>query len=68
MKKKEHCKGQLKPLTRRKFLKGTAAGAATLAIPVGTSDASVWQSFFQKHFREMSKAEMAAVIKRMEKD
>jgi molybdopterin-containing oxidoreductase family iron-sulfur binding subunit len=68
MKKKKENKGQLKPLTRRKFLKGTAAGAATLAIPVGTSDASVWQSFFQKHFREMSKAEMAAVIKRMEKE
>ena len=68
MKKKKENKCQLKPLTRRKFLKGTAAGAATLAIPVGTSDASVWQSFFQKHFREMSKAEMAAVIKRMEKE
>ena len=68
MKKKTDKKSQLKPLTRRKFLKGTAAGAATLAIPVGTSDASVWQSFFQKHFREMSKDEMAAVIKRMEKE
>jgi molybdopterin-containing oxidoreductase family iron-sulfur binding subunit len=68
MKKRKENKNQTKPLTRRKFLKGTAAGAATLAIPVGTSDASVWQSFFQKHFREMSKAEMAEVIKRMEKE
>jgi molybdopterin-containing oxidoreductase family iron-sulfur binding subunit len=68
MKKKTNNNDQPKPLTRRKFLKGTAAGAATLAIPVGTSDASVWQSFFQKHFLEMSKAEMDAVIKRMEKE
>jgi molybdopterin-containing oxidoreductase family iron-sulfur binding subunit len=68
MKNKKDNNCQPKQLTRRKFLKGTAAGAATLAIPVGTSDASVWQSFFQKHFREMSKAEMAVVIKRMEKE
>jgi molybdopterin-containing oxidoreductase family iron-sulfur binding subunit len=68
MKKKTNNKCLQKSLTRRKFLKGTAAGAATLAIPVGTSDASVWQSFFQKHFREMSKTEMAKVIKRMEKE
>ncbi|MBE9520837.1 MAG: twin-arginine translocation signal domain-containing protein, partial [Proteobacteria bacterium] len=68
MKKKTSSKSQPKPITRRNFLKGTAAGAATLAIPVGTSDASIWQSFFQKHFQEMSKAEMAEVIKRMEKE
>jgi len=49
MKKKTNSTGDLKPITRRNFLKGTAAGAATLAIPVGTSDAAVWQSFFQQH-------------------
>ncbi|MDH3391329.1 MAG: twin-arginine translocation signal domain-containing protein, partial [Desulfobulbaceae bacterium] len=65
MSKNKCSKSKCKPLTRRNFLKGTAAGAATLAIPVGTSDASVWQSFFQKHFRELSKAEMAEVITRM---
>ncbi|MDX1775835.1 MAG: twin-arginine translocation signal domain-containing protein [Desulfobulbales bacterium] len=47
MKKQTNRKALSKPLTRRKFLQGTAAGAATLAIPVGTADASVWQSFFQ---------------------
>ena len=68
MKKKTNSTGDLKPITRRNFLKGTAAGAATLAIPVGTSDAAVWQSFFQQHFLEMNKEEIAEVIKRLEKD
>jgi molybdopterin-containing oxidoreductase family iron-sulfur binding subunit len=68
MSKNKCSRNTCKPLTRRNFLKASAAGAATLAIPVGTSDASVWQSFFQKHFREMSKAEMSEVIKRMEKE
>jgi hypothetical protein len=68
MSKNKCSRNTCKPLTRRNFLKASAAGAATLAIPVGTSDAAVWQSFFQKHFREMNKAEMAEVIKRMEKE
>ncbi len=54
-------------LTRRGFLKGTAAGAATLAIPVGISDASVWEAFFQKHFSELKEDEIDRVIKRLEK-
>ena len=66
---KDRCSSKkCKPLTRRNFLKGSAAAAATLTIPVGTSDASVWQSFFQKHFSEMSKSEMAEVIQRLEKE
>jgi molybdopterin-containing oxidoreductase family iron-sulfur binding subunit len=66
---KDTCsRNKAKPLTRRNFLKVTAAGAATLAVPVGTSDASVWQSFFQKHFREMSNWEKTKVIRRMEKE
>ena len=56
------------PLTRRKFIKTAAAGAATLAIPVGTSDASVWDAFLQKHFREMSRAELAKVVERLKKE
>jgi len=55
-------------LTRRSFLKNTAAGAAALAIPVGTSDASVWEAFFQRHFHEMSPDELNKVITRLEKE
>jgi len=57
-----------KKITRRSFLKGTAAGAAALAIPVGTSDASVWEAFFQQHFDEMNENEKADVIARLEKE
>jgi molybdopterin-containing oxidoreductase family iron-sulfur binding subunit len=55
-------------LTRRSFLKNAAAGAAALAIPVGISDASVWQAFLQRHFQEMSPDELNTVIKRLEKE
>lgn len=57
-----------KKIDRRSFLKGAAAGAATLAIPVGTADASVWEAFFQKHFREMTKDEKEKVIARLEQE
>lgn len=55
-------------MDRRSFLKGAAAGAAVLAIPVGSSDASVWEAFFQSHFTEMSKDELDEVIQRLEKE
>jgi molybdopterin-containing oxidoreductase family iron-sulfur binding subunit len=54
------------PVNRRSVLKGGAMGLASLAIPFGTSDASIWESFFQKHFREMSDDEKQEVIVRME--
>jgi len=57
-----------KTLSRRQVIKSAAAGAATLAIPIGSADASVWQSFFQKHFREMSKDEVGEVIQRLEQE
>ncbi len=57
-----------KKLTRRTFLKGAAAGTATLALPVGTADASVWEAFLQKHFREMNADELDKVIERLEKE
>jgi molybdopterin-containing oxidoreductase family iron-sulfur binding subunit len=53
------------PLDRRSVLKGTAMGLALLAIPLGTSDATVWEAFFQKHFREMNDDEKQEVIERM---
>ncbi|NOX26361.1 MAG: 4Fe-4S dicluster domain-containing protein [Deltaproteobacteria bacterium] len=55
-------------LTRRNFLKGATAGAAALAIPVGTADASIWEAFFQKHFKEMTAADKVRVIKRLEEE
>lgn len=67
MRKKENDKVHGPSVSRRGFLKGSAAAAATLAIPVGTADASIWQAFFQKHFREMDKDEVARVIERLEK-
>ncbi len=57
-----------KKLTRRNFLKGAAAGSAALALPVGTSDASVWEAFLQQHFQEMDSDELAEVIERLEKE
>ncbi len=55
-------------LSRRSVLKGGLLGLASLAIPVGSADASIWEAFFQKHFREMNENEIAAVIKRLEKE
>jgi Fe-S-cluster-containing dehydrogenase component len=57
-----------KSFSRRALLKGGAIGLASLAIPVGNADASVWEAFLQKHFKEMNDDEIQAVIKRMEKE
>ena len=65
MRKKTRKKTVSSPVDRRSVLKGTAMGLASLAIPFGTSDASVWESFFQKHFREMNDDEKQKVIDRM---
>ncbi|KPK01307.1 MAG: 4Fe-4S ferredoxin [Nitrospira bacterium SG8_35_4] len=54
-----------RPVDRRSVLKGTVMGLASLAIPFGTADASIWESFFQKHFREMNDDEKQEVIERM---
>jgi Fe-S-cluster-containing dehydrogenase component len=57
-----------KPVNRRALLKGTALGLTSLALPIGTADASVWESFFQKHFLEMFADEKRDVVMRMEKE
>ncbi|UCG78735.1 MAG: 4Fe-4S dicluster domain-containing protein [Nitrospirota bacterium] len=64
--KRKNCRPR--KISRRGFIQGTALGLASLAIPVGSADASVWEAFFQKHFREMNDDEKKAVIKRMEKE
>ncbi|MBN2654157.1 MAG: 4Fe-4S dicluster domain-containing protein [Nitrospirae bacterium] len=55
-------------LDRRTFLKGAALGAAAMALPPADADAGFLESFFQKHFREMSDEEIKKVIDRLEKD
>jgi molybdopterin-containing oxidoreductase family iron-sulfur binding subunit len=65
--KRKDKKGLLRPpFSRRNFLKGAAAAAAGLALPVG-AEASVWEAFLQKHFKEMNKNELDRVISRLEK-
>ena len=54
--------------SRRKFLKGLAAGVGLIAMPGKDASASVWEEFFQKHFRELSKDELKVVIGRLEKE
>jgi len=54
--------------SRRKFLKGLAAGVGLIALPSKDAAASVWDEFFQKHFRELSRDELKGVITRLEKD
>lgn len=55
-------------LTRRKALKGLAAGIGALALPASNASASVWEAFFQKHFRELDKEQLQRVLARLEKD
>ena len=55
-------------LDRRSFLKGAALGLAGTALPLNKADASFWESFFQKHFREMNDAEIKLVISRLERE
>ena len=55
-------------LSRRKALKGMAAGLGALALPGKNASASYWESFFQKNFRELSKSEIRDVVSRLEKE
>jgi len=52
--------------SRRKVLKGLAAGVGALALPAPNAAASVWEAFFQKNFRELNKAELQQVLARLE--
>lgn len=55
-------------IDRRTFLKGAALGLAGTALPLDKADASFWDAFLQKHFREMNDAEIKKVIERLEKE
>lgn len=55
-------------VTRRKALKGLATGIGVLAIPSPTAAASVWETFFQNHFRELSRKELENTLARLEKE
>jgi len=55
-------------MSRRKMMKGVAAVLGALALPEQDAPASVWESFFQKYFREMSKPELEKVLARLEKE
>ena len=55
-------------LSRRKALKGLAAGLGALALPRKDASAAIWESFFQKHFRELGRAEIRDVVSRLEKE
>lgn len=69
MKKKiENTKNYRGSLSRRTLLKGAALGLAGTALPLDKADASFWEAFFQKHFREMNEDEISAVIARLEKE
>jgi len=54
--------------SRRTFLKDAAVGLGAIAVPCGNADASVWEAFFQSHFREMDDDEKKRVIARLERD
>jgi Fe-S-cluster-containing dehydrogenase component len=53
--------------SRREFLKTAGAGIAALAGVPGTARAFDLESFFQKHFRELSQEELDALLARLER-
>ena len=67
MKREKNNRGELS-LDRRTFLKGAALGLAGTALPLDKADASFWETFFQKHFREMNDTEIKKVLQRLEKE
>ncbi len=55
-------------LTRRKALKGLAVGLGCLAVPGKDASAAIWEAFFQKNFRELSRPEIENILERLEKE
>ncbi|MGO9611976.1 MAG: 4Fe-4S dicluster domain-containing protein [Dissulfurispiraceae bacterium] len=55
-------------INRRSFLRGAALGLVATALPLDKADASFWEAFFQKYYREMTEEEKKKVIQRLEKE
>jgi len=68
MSDKETRENRIFRLSRRKALKGLAAGLGAMALPGKDASAAIWDSFFQKNFRELSRTEIEDVIARLEKE
>jgi len=58
---------EVRGASRREFLKTAAVGAAAIAGAPGAAQAFDIEAFFQKNFRELSEAELAGVLARLEK-
>src|ERR1039457_4062811 len=67
MSDKKNCDNHVLHKSRRKVLKGLAAGIGLIAMPGRDASASIWEEFFQKHFRELSKDDLKNVLARLEK-
>jgi Fe-S-cluster-containing dehydrogenase component len=61
------CDSHVLHKSRRKVLKGLAAGVGLLLLPGCDASTSAWEDFFQKNFRELSKDELKNVLSRLEK-
>jgi Fe-S-cluster-containing dehydrogenase component len=53
---------------RRSFLKGAVAAGAAAIAPMGTANAFSFESFFQKHYREMSAEDKKKVFARIKRE
>lgn len=61
---------------RRSFLKGLGVAAAAMAAPLGVAktlsdkaeESSSWETFFQKHYKEMSPEDKERVFARIERE
>ena len=62
------CKHNPLEISRRKVLQGLVTGLGALAIPTSDASASVWEAFFQKHFRELSKEELTQTLERLSRE
>ena len=59
--------GTSRRVSPRAFTKGLALGLGAAAIPPGATAARHWDSFRQKHFREMTEEEIKRTIERLER-
>lgn len=55
-------------MDRRTLLKGSVLGLAGALLSSDKANASLWEAFFQKHFREMNESEKKKVIERLERE